>query len=465
MTMAARGETETAASLTDRFLDAIFAAPVTEDAVMVAGLLVADALAVAVAAHRAKGPRLLLALEGDASGPCPVIGLGRNLPARAAARVNGALIHVLDYEPMWNPANHAISTTLPGLLALAFVGEYSDEAILTALIRGIEAQARLRRASRQFEPGDLVMHPPGVVGPLGSSVACATLLGLDRAQMAMALGISASRAGTILANVGSMTKALHCGGASGAGLEAAELAAMGFTANRLALDGPRGYLRAFFGAACDEAALYEPAPLHVTSPGPAWKLNPAQYGTHFAISAGLDLHAEMKARGLTVADLRDIRITSPHMPYIDRPVPASGLDSKFSLQFAAAVALLDGGISIATYSQEQLQRPELQAVLQKVRLTFDPTRPGRFDQMRLSLQAEFSDGSLLEAECTQPEGSWGRPIPVARLESKIEDCLAQAFPPAGVATLLPRLMALGEVTAEAPRRIPALVEALAKAEV
>ncbi|WP_323010536.1 MmgE/PrpD family protein [Paracoccus sp. (in: a-proteobacteria)] len=139
MTMAARGETETAASLTDRFLDAIFAAPMTEDALRVAGLLVADALAVAVAAHRAKGPRLLLALEGDASGPCPVIGLGRNLPARAAARVNGALIHVLDYEPMWNPANHAISTTLPGLLALAFVGEHSDEAILTALIRGIEA--------------------------------------------------------------------------------------------------------------------------------------------------------------------------------------------------------------------------------------------------------------------------------------------------------------------------------------
>lgn len=454
-----------ASSLTDRFLDAVFAHPVTEEALQIAGLLVADALAVAVAAHRAKGPKLLLALEGEAEGPAPVIGLGRHLPLRAAARINGALIHVLDYEPMWNPANHAISTTLPGLLALASARDYSDDAVLTALIRGIEAQARLRRASGQFEPGDLVMHPPGVVGPLGSAMACASLMGLGREQMAMALGIAASRAGTILANVGSMTKALHCGGASSAGLEAAELAAMGFTANRHALDGPRGYLRAFFGADCDEAALYASAPLHVMSPGPAWKLNPAQYGTHFAISAGLDLHAQMRARGLALAQLARLRITSPHMPYIDRPHPASGLDSKFSLQFASAVALLDGRINIATYSQDQLQRPELQALLEKVDLNFDPTRPGRFDQMRLTLRAEFLDGSALVAECSQPEGSWGRPIPVARLETKIADCLAQAFPPARVAELLPRLMALAAPSPEEPRRISTLVTALAEVEI
>jgi len=106
-------------------------------------------------------------------------------------------MHVLDYEPMWNPANHSLSTTLPALLALAeMLGRrrsvtshrLDGRRLLTALVLGIEAQQRMRLASGQLEPGGLMFHPPGAVGAFGSAVACGVLLGLDAATLAQAVG-------------------------------------------------------------------------------------------------------------------------------------------------------------------------------------------------------------------------------------------------------------------------------------
>ena len=57
------------------------------------------------------------------------------------------------------------------------------------------------------------------------------MLGLDSQQMRMALGIAASRAETVSANTGTMTKSTHCGNAGRMGMEAALLAEKGFTAN------------------------------------------------------------------------------------------------------------------------------------------------------------------------------------------------------------------------------------------
>src|SRR5690242_21706993 len=61
-----------------------------------------------------------------------------------AACLNGASMHVLDYEPMWNPPTHAVSTTLPAVLALGESLGAGGGDILAALIAGVEAHGRLR---------------------------------------------------------------------------------------------------------------------------------------------------------------------------------------------------------------------------------------------------------------------------------------------------------------------------------
>ena len=152
--------------------------------------LLRDGLAVGALGAREAAPQLIASLAREAGGKPDATLFAQSaltrVPAVAAARVNGAAMHVLDFEPMWNPANHSLSTTLPAVLALAEARGIG--AVLPALALGIEAQARMRIASGQFEPGQLLFHPPGMVGAIGSAAACALMLGLDATGMAHEIG-------------------------------------------------------------------------------------------------------------------------------------------------------------------------------------------------------------------------------------------------------------------------------------
>src|SRR6185295_4826821 len=133
----------------------------------------------------------------------------------------------------------------------------------------------------------------------------ATMLGLDVRGMQHALGIAASRAGALLANVGSMTKCTHCGNAAASGLEAALLAQRGFTANPDVLEAHKGVIATFYADRFDEARLLAYGkPWRVVDPGLAIKLFPSQFATHYAINAGLDIHAQAGA----AARIRHARI-------------------------------------------------------------------------------------------------------------------------------------------------------------
>jgi len=395
-----------------------------------AASLVLDGLAVAALGASEKGPSILAdCAVAPAHGPsASLIGRSGRAGATDAARINGAAMHVLDFEPMWNPANHSLSTTLPALLALAETagpgdGEPLGGRILTALAIGIEAQERLRLSSGQFEPGSLVFHPPGAVGPIGSAVACSLLMKLDGSQLRHAIAIAASRAGGVQANIGSMTKALHCGQAAASGLDSAMLAAHGFTADADALGDPRGYGKAFFGEGFVPAELTRAHDaLQILHPGPAYKLYPSQYGTHFVITAALAARAAMPA-GQTISR---VVIHSPPMAYVDRPNPATGLAGKFSFQYTAAVALLDGAVSVGSFSDTRRFASDIVALLPKIVIVPDPQRQGRFDAMTLAVEIEW-DGGKARGECDGPPGSWGRPVPAERLRAKARDCLEAAL--------------------------------------
>ncbi len=398
-----------------------------------------DGIAVAALGARQPGPRLLteLALGIGAAPAATIIGHKTRTSAAEAARANGAAMHVLDYEPMWNPANHALSTTLPAVLALAEMiarghpnapqaPDLSGAALLKALSIGIETQGRMRLTSQQFEPAGLTFHPPGVVGPLGSAMACGFLLGLDSQRLLYALGIACSRAGTILGNIGSMTKALHCGGAAAAGLEAALLAARGFTSDADPLAGPRGYITAFFGTDVDLAALTAPKDKwHVVEPGPAYKFYPSQYGTHFVITAALDARSKLPAG----AEIARVRIIAPQMPYVDRAAPLTGLAGKFSFQYTAALGLLDGAATVESFTNARRNARDMVALLDVTTIEVDPAREGRFDRMTLDVVVETTSGQIITGRCDGPPGIWGKPAAAGMLERKARDCLAEVFDP------------------------------------
>jgi 2-methylcitrate dehydratase PrpD len=422
-----------AENVTKGFATALHAWPADEPAVRdLCRLLLIDGIAVAAAGAREAGPTIMAELaRGDGGAAvATVIGHGFATSAAAAARVNGLSMHVLDYEPMWNPPNHALSPLLPALLAKAEQRERDGappqgERLLRALAKGVEAQGRLRVASRQIEPHALRFHPPGVVGPLAAAAGCSELLGLDVEQLAMALAIAGSCGAGIIGNIGSMTKALHCGNAAMRGLECADLAARGFTGDADALGGPRGYGRAYFGDEFDPAPLVAPVQIpRVVDPGMAWKLFPSQYATHFTISAALDCRKAIKDPGT----IEGVTVTTPAMAYVDRPRPASGLAGKFSFQYGVAAALLDGKLDMDSFSDQRRFGADMEAMLSRIVLTFDKTISGRLDRMHVDVAVRLRDGSVIERRCLAPEGSWSRPVEPERIRQKarvlLDRCLS-----------------------------------------
>jgi len=413
--------------------------------------LVADGLAIAIAGTTEPAIGLLSAHEREqGSAPvCTALGQAFLLGPVAAARLNGAAMHVLDYEPMWSPATHALSTTLPAILALAETRAVSGREVLTALVKGIEIQGWLREASGQYEARNHAFHPPGVVGPIGAAVAAGHLLGLDRERMAYAIGIAASRSGSLLANAGTMTKSTHCGNACAAGLDAALLAARGFTADPTILESPRGFGAAFSPGTFQPELLERIGPpFRIVVPGYALKMFPSQFGTHFGITAAL----ELRGRIGDPARIRAVTLTAPEMPYVNRPAPSSGLAGKFSLQYTVAAALLDGAVTIRTFTDARLRAPDMQAMLAKVAVQTDMEIPARFERMHVRLDAELADGSHVGTRCDGPRGHWSAaPVPDADHRRKLEDCLATKMEPARAARLLEQTAAIEALDAAGVR--------------
>jgi len=161
-------------------------------AIEAARRLVLDGIAIAIAGTEEEAIHILAAHHKEQGGAAQAtaIGNGFRLNTVSAAALNGAAMHVLDFEPMWSPANHALSTTLAGVLALAEARGATGREVLTALVKGVEMQGWIRQASRQFEASTSRFHPPGAVGPLGAAVAAGHILKLDPDRLAHAIGIA-----------------------------------------------------------------------------------------------------------------------------------------------------------------------------------------------------------------------------------------------------------------------------------
>ena len=317
------------------------------------------------------------------------------------------------------------------MLALAEARETNGREVLTALVKGLEMQGWICQASGQFEARTLQFHPPGAAGSLGAAVAAGHILRLDPDRLAHAVGIAASRAGGLMANAGTMTKSTHCGHAAALGLESALLAARGFTANVAVFEAAQGYVPALYddGFNVEEMLGFGRAPFRVVEPGYAIKMFPSQFGIHFGITAALELHP-------AIADataIRRVLLTAPVMAYVNRPRPKTGLEGKFSLQYTAASALLDGKVGIRTFTDARLARADMQDLLARFEVRLDPAIPGRFEDMHVLLRVELDGGRVLETRCEGPRGKWGTP-PISEAEHlvKVRDCLATRLEPAAV---------------------------------
>ena len=387
-----------------------------------AKVVILDGIGVMLAGSREEPARIVADYVRDMGGNprCSVFGQGFSTSPVMAAFANGVAGHVLDYEVMWHPATHPTSPTLPPILALAEMENLPGKDVLPALVVGFEVQGRIRVASAGIEPGQ-GFHPPGLVGVMGSAAASCRLLGSDSHKTRMALAIAASRAGALSANIGTMTKSTHCGNAARMGLESALLAARGLTGNEEIMEHPTGYGRVLFGESFDLDAVTRDfgSPYRLVDPGVAIKKHPSQFGTQRGIDAALELR---QLYGIQPEKIAQVTIETPVMPYVNRPSPGTGLEGKFSFQYTVAVALLDGAVTIGSFTNERRFAPDVAGILEKIDLHMDPAIPDNFQEMWTSVEVRLDDGQSHTVRCDQPRGIWGNPLTREERLIKFRNC-------------------------------------------
>ena len=367
---------------------------------------------------------------------------GRRATVRAAALINGAASHAVEFDDIWRDAvYHPGSPVISAALAAAQAQGASGERFLRGVIVGYEVSTRI---------GDAVMpshykfwHTTGTVGTFGAAAAVATLLGCSREQFVHALG----NAGTFAAGLQqafrsqAMSKPLHGGHAAEAGALAALAAARGVTGVADILEGEVG-----FGAAMSVNPDWSRATRGLGSDYHITRVTFKNHGCCGHNFAALDAVLALKHQhGFTHQDVRKVRIATYKggLDIVDNPRPAGDYQAKFSIQYTVAHALVHGSVRLDAFVPERLGDPDVRALMQRIECVADAGLSKAFPRQRAAqVEIELADGRRLTHFQPTRKGDPEMPLTDGELNDKFLELATPVLGDAKARALLNRLWKL-----------------------
>ena len=249
--------------------------------------------------------------------------------------------------------------------------------------------------------------------------------------MSHALAIAASAASGSRQNFGTMVKPLHVGQAAQIGVTAARLAQLGLEGAIDILEGSIGFY-ALLGCGESHPEVIAPSlgnPYDLGATGFSLKKYPCCFAVHRALDAVLEIRA---ANRLDTLDVSRIVVCVPNgglAPLIHKE-PRTSLEAKFSMEFALASAVLDGEVTLASFTDAMIERPELRQLLQQLDVStygslsdfVNPIEDGVVD-----VSVKLHSGSVLSQRCERPTGSPAAPLSTDDITKKFRSCSGALF--------------------------------------
>jgi 2-methylcitrate dehydratase PrpD len=376
-----------------------------------------DLFGVVIAGTEEEAGRLALgyARSQAAAGPAAVLGAGTRLSPALAALVNGTAGHALDYDDIGLGAGHISVAILPAVFAVAELAGADGPALIDALTVGYEVAHRLTTmyADTRLGPYAAGYHKPSVYSAFGAAAGAGRLLGLSAGQLAHAFGVTASQAGGLRANFGTMTKPLHAGLSNRTGVEAALLARSGFTASADILEQRFGWHDVICRGQGDLPGILDGlGETYAIEEGLIFKAYPCCGANHHAIDGTIGLLTDSGLREPDVARV-DVWIERRNLEEVlVYPWARTPLEGKFSLAYNVAAALADREVTVGTFTGESVAR--LAAFRDKVAVHVTDDLP----QFGARIRVEASDGRVVRREQLTLRGSIEDPMSWAELEGK-----------------------------------------------
>lgn len=374
-------------------------------AAAVARLSMVDWAAVAFAGRNEPVSGIVRRFATDEGGApvASVAGALERVAPRAAALVNGACSHALDYDDThFDFVGHPSVAVLPAVLAVAEHQQASGQALLQAYLVGVETACRLGAylGRRHYNAG---FHQTATAGSLGAAAACARLLGLNELQARHALGLAATRASGLKSQFGSMGKPYHAGMAASNGVEVAMLAALGFESRLDGIECTAGFCETHQAEGGDPSHVFAGLPEEFRFVNVQHKFHACCHGTHATLEA---LQALRRSRPFSPDEVRHIEIAihPQWLPVCCIPEPRTGLEAKFSLAHVSALTLADKDTTdIAAFNEANCLDPVIRALAGRVRIVGDASLPDTASRVTVGLatashSAAFDLGESLAME-------------------------------------------------------------------
>jgi 2-methylcitrate dehydratase PrpD len=365
----------------------------------------------------ASGPGVTAQRLLDGAGPAVVDGTSRTTSADRAALVNGIAGHSIELDDTYEPASiHPGVVVWPAVLALADEHQVRLDELLDAATAGYDAACAL---GDRLDPGEVYrrgFHPTGICGPIAAAAAASALLGATPEERQHAVGIAASASSGLLEFLadGAWTKPFHAGHGAASGLQAARLAAVGYTGPRSAIDGPLGFLHAFGGRDdTGEDALYPPVGYGLART--AIKSYPCCRYMHGNMDLLLDLAHDEELDAADVASVSCAVLSAGWGlvadPSAEKLRVHGTVDAQFSMPFGAALALTHRRATLEDFESASEMAHELAPLMRKIECSQSARIETDYPEAwGAEIEVRTRGGAVLRRHQAHIKGSPARPL-------------------------------------------------------
>lgn len=342
----------------------------------------------------------------------------KKYPVRQAAFMNSVYGHGAELDDgNKKAAGHAGVHLIPAVYALADKLGSKNEDVLLALATGYEAFIRISSAA-QPEIVARGFHATGMTGTLACAAACARLYGLDAQGIEDAIALATTMTGGLLSYGDSRPaiKPLNPGKAAENGVFAAMLANAGVQGPTEALEGQNGW----FHAVTDQVHTeFLRGSDHLLLHDCYFKIYPSCRHTHCGIDAAVKLHKKINTKEIEKVL---VYIYPNAIKLAGIKIPKDQNETKFSIQYTLACALLYGSYGVVDMDPPRLSSDVLK-LIEKTSLVPDPSMEDRTRGIRgTRVEITLEDGTKLEETVLFPRGDPENPLTRNDIIDKLRSC-------------------------------------------
>lgn len=339
-----------------------------------ARLHIIDSIAIGVAARdnvlAGRVARAQQLLQGGGTSPC--IGGGSASPA-GAAFINASLIHILDYDDIYDAGRlHPSAVIVPAVYAAADIALANDDAITEAVVLGSELMCRLADiCSPKGKGAGADWFLTQVFGYIGAAFAAGLVLGLSKQELVSCIGLAYMQAaGGKQAGfgTGATARAIYPAFAAQGGVQAAVLAQQGVVGPEGSLDGAAGLFNIYFGlrlsSAQKESLIDFTSWLYRDVSIKCW---PSCRLSHPYVSVAAMAKDDVAQRPEAMIQVA-VNASAGRLchPLEQRRQPLTIQDAKYSIPFMVAFTLVHGAPTLNTINEQTLKDRQVLAMAERI---------------------------------------------------------------------------------------------------